>query len=847
MDALTDEILLVVFCYLDAPAALAVVSKRLYALSREPWTKAQYFLARHGRIEAFYHALGRGALLDQRTIDILLSSGAHVSRYLAQAVVQHACRKSVQFVKGPWARTLPFPVFAHFLHKVAQLYPNVDISKGEDDGSVFLRWIQQYKFSNIIFKHVPSDRIIDMFDNGFIPFSPKDPVHVQMPLAIALEPRLLPLARRNGLGMDSKYRDFILRKVFEKPSTERDQRAQEIVDKVRALTELDDSMFVKRTVAAEVCMEACSNEPAYSALKKLDRRDELRFNLSDVVSDLLSLFVRTRSVTQPSTISVLHKLYQDFPAPRHPAVRLVMLLTIFCSTLSVGTSAATLKARLGAFNLLPLTRTDVVRVLSNPFLEKPGALLKFARIAVPGFKDDEPEVVHEVVQACLVNSCKGKLLKTLYELYPEVKEQVSSAFLSARIKLDDLPAWNDEDGGARAKAYRASFCAGFGTTRSDYDMYDLFGSGLPEAEDLDEQEEENVGSARSAEAPATAGKGDVKMETDSDTDEAATLPGTPSMVLQAHGGSPPRQSPVAAYDEEDEDPSEITQESLSSRISADEASFSNGSRRRWWSRSYSVNDSPSNKQSWPNDALEVGRWVRDQYGPLHPTTAVCLTHAIINGNYDLVANLTFPAGVVVPVTLEHFRMLARLGRSPMPFLWGRLEDNIKFYYSANDYLDPTVPKPEPPSNDTITVACALGKRKRPARAVGRAAPSYAESDSDDANDDRTCAPRHAAVTTRHASHLETWIHHLTLLQREEEAKWKQKRRLAEHDENGKLKQRVEKTEFLKTLTWRLKELRGVLADRSADAHVTVAGTACAVADDDDDEFVPGRRKHARLV
>lgn len=42
------------------------------------------------------------------------------------------------------------------------------------------------------------------------------------------------------------------------------------------------SMFVSRTVAAEVCMEAKSNEHAYAALKKLDQSGDLLFELSCV-------------------------------------------------------------------------------------------------------------------------------------------------------------------------------------------------------------------------------------------------------------------------------------------------------------------------------------------------------------------------------------------------------------------------------------------------------------------------------------------------------------------------------------------------------------------------------------
>jgi hypothetical protein len=40
-----------------------------------------------------------------------------------------------------------------------------------------------------------------------------------------------------------------------------------------------ERMFLSRTVAAEVCMEAKVNESGYTALKKLDKLGVLRFEL----------------------------------------------------------------------------------------------------------------------------------------------------------------------------------------------------------------------------------------------------------------------------------------------------------------------------------------------------------------------------------------------------------------------------------------------------------------------------------------------------------------------------------------------------------------------------------------
>ena len=48
------------------------------------------------------------------------------------------------------------------------------------------------------------------------------------------------------------------------------------------------SMFLSRTVAAEICMEARTNEAAYSALKKLNESGDLLFELSCVAASSFS-------------------------------------------------------------------------------------------------------------------------------------------------------------------------------------------------------------------------------------------------------------------------------------------------------------------------------------------------------------------------------------------------------------------------------------------------------------------------------------------------------------------------------------------------------------------------------
>jgi len=78
----------------------------------------------------------------------------------------------------------------------------------------------------------------------------------QFPLALAIEPRLLPCAISNGFSMDYKvlsfsshlnglctfgfqYRDFVFRKMFERPTLSSEIRAEDIADNVRELCKLD--------------------------------------------------------------------------------------------------------------------------------------------------------------------------------------------------------------------------------------------------------------------------------------------------------------------------------------------------------------------------------------------------------------------------------------------------------------------------------------------------------------------------------------------------------------------------------------------------------------------------------
>jgi len=135
--SIPDEIIQIILNSLDDPTSFSLISRRYYAISRDPYVRSSYFLARHGRTYALYYAMGRGKLLNEKVIDIMISSGAHLSRYLAQCAIHHYFRAQVHFIKTRWVRSVSLPVFTHFMTVAARMYGDIPTGKGDDDGAIF--------------------------------------------------------------------------------------------------------------------------------------------------------------------------------------------------------------------------------------------------------------------------------------------------------------------------------------------------------------------------------------------------------------------------------------------------------------------------------------------------------------------------------------------------------------------------------------------------------------------------------------------------------------------------------------------------------------------------------------
>ncbi|KAI0248585.1 hypothetical protein BJV78DRAFT_1332068 [Lactifluus subvellereus] len=787
MDRLADEVLQIIFDEIDHPSSFVIVCKRFNAFSRDPYVRAHYFLSRYGSVQALYWALGRGKLITEQVLDVLLSSGAHLSRYLVQVAVHHYFRSFCPFIKTPWVRTLSLSTFSHFLKLSSERFGTINTSKGEDDGSVFRHFIRESRL-RADRRGLPTatDAIAEMLDKGkFIPFCSKDPIMAQFPLALSIEPRLLPLAIANGFRMDSRYRDFVFRRIFQRSE---EHSVKDVLLNVRELCRLDSSMFVSRTVAAEVLMEAETNDTGYAVLKALDREGDLRFSLA-------YSFIKTYSITAASARASLRYLWKDFPG-HNPAARLVMLLTVFIGNSTV----ETLHSDLERLHLTPISTEDITRVLVSPTVEHFSPILSYAR-AHCEIRDDVmfSSFLADVAVRCLEVASKGNMLRSMCEDYPSLKDDIQfAATTEYRLTVEDLPS-----------PEREKECAVF-TSKLCRDLYNF-----------------NLETAN--------------LEFCEDGLDDSRLHGDEIGLRQCEGVFTSSPEPSLG---------DIGQETLTQVITHDELD-PRRKRAPWLSIRINWSLSPP----FPADVMPVGKWVRNQFGRRHPVTATFMNHAVVNDNH-----------AVLPVTLHHFKMLARLGRAPNYLLFRAIQNGTGFFFSDSDYLKyPDVEvKRETPSAETVSSGAikdpvlpigpssssaalsAERTRKRLHRSAAATVKSYALSDSDDENPTHGISEvsRRRIGTRVVESNLQLWIKHLSALQKDETKKFNEKKRRLEQSNLSGARIRAVRTDFLRTLSSGLRELRLLDSAKRQQTHVPAVPDVYSESDDDEYQYRrrPSRRR-----
>ena len=146
----------------------------------------------------------------------------------------------------------------------------------------------------------------------------------------------------------------------------------------------------------------------------------------------------------------------------------------------------------------------------------------------------------------------------------------------------------------------------------------------------------------------------------------------------------------------------------------------------------------------------------------------------------------------MPITLEHFRILARLGRSVNWSMIHDIELGAEFYFSEEDYLNkeskPKVKTEVKTETTQLSVPSTSSSRristsrleksppkKRPRRSAAETVRSYAIPDSDDediADEDRAKALKMNINSRKKKieSNLQIWIKELSVLLKEEQRK-----------------------------------------------------------------------------
>ncbi|KAJ3854460.1 hypothetical protein EV368DRAFT_36733 [Lentinula lateritia] len=753
--SIVDEILQLIFYELHDPTPFTLLCRRLHQFSKDAYARAHYFLNRYGPAQAVFEALGHGKVVNERVLDILMTSGAHLSRYLVQIAIHHYFFTQTHFVKSKWVRNVPFPVFLHFMQLASTRYGEIPREKGQDDGSLFLTYLKESRYPPSL-RSISWETIRDILEiYKFIPFSEKDPIMAQFPLVLAVEPRLLPYAVTNGFNMDEKYRDFVFRKMFES-STLSDRTAETIADNVRELCRLDPSMFLSRTVAGEICMEARHNEVGYSALKLLANSGDLLFELPTLVEDLIKLFLKTRSLTLSSTQVNLRYLFADFPSS-DPVVRLVILLTAFLSVErepDTPSCVPSLKAKLEPLKLGPITSTDMLNILVHPFTDRYQPVLDYMKseLANPEGKKglnqaDIKDVIRNVSTRLLELDCKGKLLKKLYDGHSSIHETIVRAVMDKhQVKFDNLPSSEDIEA---CGSYRASLCKDndfFGNT-SDYFVVENPSNGENEL-----------------------------LETISDVCKGSSSVDNLELVRFSSQADCSCLGPIG-------------REALTTMINREEQ-FPARSRRRTYNHQYTFYN---HFEYLPSDYLSVAKWIKNSFGPKHSLTAIFMTHAVLNDNSNILVHfLRDPATSPVPITLKHFQLLAHLGRAANYTLFAAIQSGAEFFYSEEDYVDSKLDyssrsnksKHRTPrgSISHTQVSVVIGRtastlipadsgtagKKRPRRSAAEN-PSYLIPDSDsEAEIMEVDLPEEKANLTL-VHHLELWIKHLGDLQKSEQA------------------------------------------------------------------------------
>ncbi|UZO19315.1 uncharacterized protein OCT59_010612 [Rhizophagus irregularis] len=110
MQSLYYELRIIIFKYVDTPISLILTDRKWYAITQDPYARAEWLIYKYGKTHAIFHAVRLGS--DFITVGLvrnLLVRNAIISRYFIQRLLMSIGSE------GSWTSNLPSPIFTQLI------------------------------------------------------------------------------------------------------------------------------------------------------------------------------------------------------------------------------------------------------------------------------------------------------------------------------------------------------------------------------------------------------------------------------------------------------------------------------------------------------------------------------------------------------------------------------------------------------------------------------------------------------------------------------------------------------------------------------------------------------------
>src|ERR1043165_4512581 len=129
------EIKINIFKYVNSPLNLTLTCRNWSVIIKDPYSKAEWLIIRHGKAHALFHAIRLGpTFIDVPVCRTLITRKVMVSTCLVQKLLVHLGKYEVlSFQQTLWTSNLPITIFTYLLDESYKQLSNADLPlKGND-------------------------------------------------------------------------------------------------------------------------------------------------------------------------------------------------------------------------------------------------------------------------------------------------------------------------------------------------------------------------------------------------------------------------------------------------------------------------------------------------------------------------------------------------------------------------------------------------------------------------------------------------------------------------------------------------------------------------------------------